>query len=336
MKNIVFLSRFYKPHIGGVEKHARELAKRLVKKGHKVTVVTTLYDNKLSRKEIVDGVQVIRFKQPNIRFIGLLKTWVWMFNNRKILLNSDILHIHDVFIWYLPLKLLFPSKKIFITFHGWEGVFPIPLINKLQKKLAYRLTEKNICIGRYVETHYGIKADVISYGATVTPKSEKKKDGNKITYIGRLAQDTGLPVFLEALEGITGLTVEFCGDGPLADKCKKYGTVHGFVDPEPYLEKSKYVFAGGYLSILESFANKCIVFCAYDNELKKDYYLDTPFSSWIKTCSSSGELGNAIKSSVSRSNKRKKLKFSYNWVSKQTWPKLLRKYELLWGTAGTR
>jgi len=36
----VFLARRFYPEIGGVEKHCLELGKRLVKKGHELTVIT--------------------------------------------------------------------------------------------------------------------------------------------------------------------------------------------------------------------------------------------------------------------------------------------------------
>ena len=49
---ILFFTKYYFPHLGGVEKHTREVAERLVKKGHHVTVMTMKYDHKLPKKEI--------------------------------------------------------------------------------------------------------------------------------------------------------------------------------------------------------------------------------------------------------------------------------------------
>ena len=46
--NILFLTRLYFPHIGGVERHVEEIGKRLIVKGKGVTVVTTKYAKEFS------------------------------------------------------------------------------------------------------------------------------------------------------------------------------------------------------------------------------------------------------------------------------------------------
>ena len=106
--NILFISHYKWPHIGGVEKHIKEISEILVKNGHNVKVV--------SEEDI---------KQPRIKFFGLIYIWYWFFKNISLIYKSDIVHVHDVFIWYLPFRFLFPFTKVFITFHGWEGKYPI-------------------------------------------------------------------------------------------------------------------------------------------------------------------------------------------------------------------
>ena len=44
---VVFFSRLFYPHIGGVEKHALEIGKILLKNNHKVVVFTEQYHPKL-------------------------------------------------------------------------------------------------------------------------------------------------------------------------------------------------------------------------------------------------------------------------------------------------
>ena len=146
---ILFLTRRAWPQIGGVEKHVREVSLRLEKKGHKVRVI--------SEKDI---------KYPHIKFIGLLYIWYWLFRNRRLIKNSDIIHCHDVFIWYLPFRFWYPGKPVYTTFHGWEGQWPLPLKNILFKRLVSRLSWGTIAIGSYIEKYYGIKANKILYGGT--------------------------------------------------------------------------------------------------------------------------------------------------------------------------
>lgn len=146
--NILFLTQHKWPHVGGVERHVYELSKRLKVKGSKVTTIS--------------GEDI---KYPHIKFLGLLYIWFWLFKNRRLIKKTDIVHCHDVFIWYLPFRFFYPNKKVFTTFHGWEGTWPIPLKNILMKRLANRLSSGTIAVGKYIEKYYGIKADKIIYGA---------------------------------------------------------------------------------------------------------------------------------------------------------------------------
>src|SRR3989344_4683639 len=144
---ILFLTRLYWPHVGGVEKHIAEVIKRLRDKGLpagkagiKVDIITTKYDSSLKDKETVSGTEVYRFNQPEIKFVGLIYTWYWLYQKRALIKESDIVHIHDVFIWYWPFKILFPNKKVHVTFHGRWGRYPIPLNDILQKKIGTKLS----------------------------------------------------------------------------------------------------------------------------------------------------------------------------------------------------
>lgn len=134
--------------MGGVERHIREVGLSLRKKGHSITII--------SEESI---------KYPKIKFIGLLYIWLWLWRNRKLIKETDIVHCHDVFIWYLPFRFLYYQKPVYTTFHGWEGVWPIPWKNIFLKRLAARFSRGTIAVGGYIEKYYGIKADKIIYGA---------------------------------------------------------------------------------------------------------------------------------------------------------------------------
>jgi len=346
-RKVLFISKYYKPHIGGVEKHVEKISQELIKKDYEITVLTenhtAVFENsKISSKRIVnlknqetiDDVKVIRIAYPKIKFFGLFKIWSQLFKQIDLFKNADIIHIHDVFIWYLPLKFILPKKKVFTSFHGWEGQYPIPLKNILYKKLAAKLSKKNICVGKYIEKYYGIKADRITYGAVSIPKVKsdlKSKVRNSIVYVGRLETDTGLKVFLKALENLPGYNVDFCGNGPLADECAKYGKVHGFCDPQPYLIKAQFCFAGGYLTALEAMANQCVVLTAYDNLLSQNYWQLVPFKDFIILADSGNSLSQEI---LAISQEPKKLEQittnAFKWVKQQNWNDLAQIYTQLW------
>ncbi len=326
---ILFFSRFYYPHVGGVEKHITEISQELVKKGHKVTIITTKYSNDLVDTEIKNSAKIIRFNQPGIKYLGIINTWIWLFKNRSFIKESDIVHIHDVFIWYWPFKIICPRKKVYVTNHGQWGNYPISFSDNLQKKISSYLSSGVISIGEYIDKNYGIQSDIISYGATSSLYSnELKKD--VILYVGRL--DKNVPI-LSSLKSFrkSKSKIIFCGDGKLKDECAKYGEVLGFVDPKPYYKKAKYVFASGYLTILEALSNKCLVFMTYQNPLQKDYYELTPFKDLVVISNSSEELFNKLE--YYRKNQREAqilIEKGYNWVKHQTWKKLAEEYKHLW------
>ena len=59
MKILTVLT-YYRPHTSGLTIYAERLARAFVKRGHDVTVMTTQFDNRLPREEMLDGVRVIR------------------------------------------------------------------------------------------------------------------------------------------------------------------------------------------------------------------------------------------------------------------------------------
>mgnify|MGYP001606166050 CR=1 FL=1 len=92
--------------------------------------------------------------------------------------------------------------------------------------------------------------------------------------------------FLDWLDKNGGYRVNFCGDGNLREKCKKYGIVHGFCDPKPFLKRAKICVPGGYLSYIEAKNYGCEIMTFSNNPLKKDYWNEIKkirkFPTWDK------------------------------------------------------
>ena len=104
--NILFVIPYYVPaySYGGPVKVAHDLAKEFVKKGHKVTVVTTDVHDSTSRNKIkeeeIDGVKIIRFRNFSNYLAKKFNAYLpfgfkkWVKQNIK---NYDIIHCHDFF-----------------------------------------------------------------------------------------------------------------------------------------------------------------------------------------------------------------------------------------------
>lgn len=320
--------RLFYPHIGGVERHVGEIGRRLVKRGHKVTVVTG--DMKGTEEvEEIEEIKVFRIPYPKIRFFGLLYIWLWFLKNRSLINQSDIIHCHDVFIWYLPVRFLYPKKPVYTTFHGWEGVFPPRKKAILIRKLAEKLSWGNICVGDYIKKWYGTKPSYITYGGATLDQRVDRPNQEGVVFIGRLDKDTGLPIYLKALKKVK---IQFLGDGPLRKEAEKYGKVLGFVENvRPYIFQSRFVFTSGYLSILEAMAAKRLVFSVYDNPLKKDYLKMAPFAKWIIIESDPKKLSEKIKYYLNHPEEEEKLvEKAYNWAKNQSWKRVVDLYLKLW------
>ena len=71
--NILFLTRLYYPHIGGVEKHVEKISQELIKLGHKITIVTEQYDKQLKKTDTHQDVTIYRI--PVLKSTEKSKKW---------------------------------------------------------------------------------------------------------------------------------------------------------------------------------------------------------------------------------------------------------------------
>ncbi|MEM3504416.1 MAG: glycosyltransferase, partial [Nitrososphaeria archaeon] len=128
---VLFFSRRFWPDIGGVEKHVLKLSEELKKRGHDIIIVAekeiNQNNNKLSKSDLefnISGIKVFKIPITTSEKNKKFQIWFWLLKNIRLIKSADIIHCHDVFYWYLPFLFLFPRKKIFTTFHGYEGSEP--------------------------------------------------------------------------------------------------------------------------------------------------------------------------------------------------------------------
>ncbi|KKU58591.1 MAG: Glycosyltransferase, group 1 family protein [Candidatus Amesbacteria bacterium GW2011_GWA2_47_11b] len=156
---ILMMTRLYWPHVGGVEKHVEKICDVLSKK-HQITVVCEKHDPKLPDFGRRRGVAIYR-----IMGVDKWTIWKWWFGHLNLINNADIIHIHDVFFWFLPFRLPYWFKKVYMTFHGYEGADAPNWRQIMWHKLAFWLTRGNICVGDFHRKWYGVKPDFVTYGA---------------------------------------------------------------------------------------------------------------------------------------------------------------------------
>ncbi|MCB9801553.1 MAG: glycosyltransferase family 4 protein [Pseudomonadales bacterium] len=334
---ILHLCRYYTPHIGGVETHVAKVSQQLRKKNHDIQVITQSHNQDLAESEVLDGILAHRlpFSAEDRKF----PTWKWFWNNRELLFHADIIHIHDVFWWVIPLLplLWYRQKKLYMTFHGYEGNENPRLFAKFWHWAAYKLTLGNICVGGFHTKWYGVTPTYITYGAVNAPKIKAlpHKKNTLIAFVGRLEVDNGIMQYLKAFRHLAGqhtLHLDIFGDGSLRKKGENYAkkhdlpvTFHGFVpDVSEKIGRYEVVFASRYLSILEGLANECRVIAQHTNELQYDYLHHTPFASWICICASAEEIAGCLTQRAKVSSK------AAEWACSQTWESMAKTYQTLW------
>lgn len=342
--NILFFSRLFYPHIGGVEKHIFEIGKILIQKGHKVLVVAEKHDSKLKNFEIINKIGVYRIPILNQGWFKKFEIWSWLIKHKNLIRIADIVHCHDVFFWYLPFRFLYLRKSVFTTFHGYEG-YPLRPRDILVRRVSGKLSNGNICIGDFIKKWYGTKPNFVSYGGVneinLSSRSGEKlkiKNENSALFIGRLDEQTGIKTYVSAVKLIRkkmpNFKFEIIGDGKYRKEIEKNFKVLGFQkDPEKYFQNYNFAFVSRYLSILEAMAAKRLVFAVYDNPLKEDYLRMSPFSKYITISSFSSELAAKISFySTNLKAKKKMIDEAYAWVKNHTWEEVVNTYSKLWKT----
>jgi glycosyltransferase involved in cell wall biosynthesis len=341
------ISPRFKPSKGGVEKHVEMLSKNLVEQKIKVTVVTCAHILGLNEHEKWRGIDIVRM--PYSFASNPYRAYRWWRANRHLAYKHEIVHIHDphqLLFWYLPLLLYFPKKKPFITFHGFERD-PILRYWIVLRKISELLTQRNICIGDFIEYFYGTSCDKISIGAVDIQKRSEKM-GNKLVFVGRLERDTGI---LEHVDALNILKTEFgfdpeliiCGQGTLYNEIESKAHEHdlrvrmvGMVsNPIDFMRDASICLAAGYLSILEAMSLGLPVIGISTSHLKYEYLKAVrtqggPLSLQTTSIGVAREIARLLNDP---SLQRRISKRSFDFAKKQSWNNMSRTYLELWNVS---
>lgn len=259
--------------VGGLSQHVYELSRAMAEEGMNVEVITTATSSPST--EIVDGVIVHRVKPYPGRQLSFI-TWVQQLNLALMekgvsLINRtggfDIVHAHDWLaayagrglkhIYHLPL-----IATIHATEHGRNGgLFTEEqrYIGEVEWQLIYE-SWKTICCSRFMEDELVAvfqtprdKIEIIPNGVRPESFQISRPDptvrdrfaphGEKIIfYVGRLVQEKGVQVLLNALplvrEQFPDVRLVIAGTGPYEEELQRQSAIRG-LDP--------HVVFGGYI-----------------------------------------------------------------------------------------
>ncbi|OGC92490.1 hypothetical protein A2899_02670 [Candidatus Amesbacteria bacterium RIFCSPLOWO2_01_FULL_49_25] len=136
---------------------------------------------------------------------------------------------------------------------------------------------------------------------------------SKILFVGRLSPDTGYDVFLQLAKLLNSRAI----------------TVTNKQDTAKYFREAKFVFAAGFLTILEAAVHQKLIFASYSNPIRRDYLVMHPLSNYMIIGQSSAQLAERFLSH-SPPQIAKMVESAYFWAKDQTWQRLANQYEQLW------
>ncbi|MBI5151122.1 MAG: glycosyltransferase family 4 protein [Candidatus Pacebacteria bacterium] len=333
---MVFLSRLYSPHIGGVEHHIRQLSRELHKRNYDVTVVTEQYDGTLPLYEKLDHLHVVRIHQNSLH--SKIGTWIWMLLHIKIFLHTERVHTHDVFWWYIPVRFVLFWKPVYTTFHGYEGVGPPSLKAVRSRKVSEFLSWGSICVGNWMRMWYYAKPTFVVYGAA-DAQPQKPVESQTAVFIGRLSDDTGVLEYVRVVLALEGqITLTIYGEGellsPLQDMIRgvSYITYKGVTrEPLKALARARFAFVSRYLGIIEAMQTGRYVCAHWNNEIKKDYLMSFPAIRYACTFSQPSQLVEVMRELLRNSTRENQdVHDAQIWALNQRWNAVADTYEDLW------
>ena len=247
MKVLMVISQFH-PMIGGAEKQAKLLAKKLIKKGINVTILTGWWKFGTPHREMVDGINVFRnfscWGMFGIRGIRTLGALIYMFTLALYLLTHrreyDIIHVHQAlypaFVSVLVGKQVLGKPVIVKTASSGmtsdikqQKGYPLGNIQLryLIKKMGCLVSNSKVGGDEFKEIGFPESKIVFIPNGVEIPKEKKIFYGEVklVMAVARLSLEKGIDVLLKAWKEVAelhpALKLIIAGQGPLESSLKK-------------------------------------------------------------------------------------------------------------------
>lgn len=269
--NILISISYYYPNISGLSIYAKRLAEGLVEKGHKVTVITSKNKSTLPRRELINGVEVIRskvlFKIGKGVIMPLLPLEAFLLINKYQVVNC---HLPQFESSLFALIGKFYGKKVILTHHtdlsSWEGTknrisesavwlsqivagFFADYIVPYTKDYAAHSWYLKLFKTKVKAILPPIKVNTIDKGLREKWIKKLEKKQIIIGFSGRIARQKGIPHLLKAIayikKEIPSFKIVFAGPynnvigenylevlKPLIESNKNYLRFFGSINPE--------------------------------------------------------------------------------------------------------
>lgn len=217
---------FYTPYTSGLTIYAERLSRELVRRGHRVTVMTSLHDPSMPRDEMTaEGVRIVRVPIATnldraVLMPGFLPTGV------RLLRDHDVLHLHLPMAEAAGFSAIGRAmrKRVVVTHHA-----DLELDGSLIKRLAPKVGRwSSIAAGRLAHrtiantqdqasisptvTRVGTRVSIIPPPIVIPQPSPDARDrfraernlgnGPVVGYVGRFTSEKGLDILMQTIPTI--------------------------------------------------------------------------------------------------------------------------------------
>jgi glycogen(starch) synthase len=204
MRILMAAARYF-PFAGGTEMHVHEVATRLVRRGHAVSVVTANPGGVLPSHETTAGIDIIRVRSwPKSRDWQLAPSLAGVIGQT----GCDVMHIQGYHTFFAPFAMWAAERHaipFILSFHsgGHSSLFRNRLRHIQARMIAplVRPAQRYIAVSEFEVEHFAhamsLSADkflVVPNGANLKaslPKPDVPEDENLILSIGRLERYKG-------------------------------------------------------------------------------------------------------------------------------------------------
>jgi len=220
---------YYPPHVGGIEYHVKNISKNLIKRGHKISILTS-YPKKLLHDDLYSDADVFRIKMiypfgriyPSLNSEGFsanIRTAIKQIVTEK---KIDIIHAHGHH-FYLTLRAIELGRELripsILTLHGLYALNPNDRIAQVEEEIFNRtifrreLTKATAIIGltptivNYARKYYPTtqKYFTIPNGVNSNIFNENKKNRLKYRQKLNISKEKIVILYVGRFESIKGV-----------------------------------------------------------------------------------------------------------------------------------
>ncbi|QSG08255.1 glycosyltransferase family 4 protein [Halapricum desulfuricans] len=242
---ILFVTHRYPPRTGGVETHVREIATRLVDRGHDVTVFSADAGSDVPSSEFDGGVRVQRFRSfsmGNAFYVAPQMAWAV----RRT--EADVVHAHNYHAFPMLFAALGVSDERFIVtthYHGGSASAYRDRLLRVYRPLGKWIVKQAdvvIAVSEWereqLHEDFEVDATVVPNGLDIDRFANADPEEREQPYllcVGRLEEYKGIQYVIRALPELPEYDLVIAGSGPYRDELVRVARQEGVLDRVDFL-----------------------------------------------------------------------------------------------------